>query len=83
MLVYRHAYQLAEQGFGHTTYLGMGLYHGSQRTAVATDNEGAIALFEFGKAAQLVEYTYRRLHPCAYAICGYVALVRYAATYLP
>lgn len=80
--MYRNARHLREQGFRHTAYLGMFRYHARQRAAVSADYEETVVLFELRKATQLVEYTNRRLHPRAYAICGHVALVRYAAPYL-
>src|SRR5919112_2754955 len=60
-LANRHPRQLGDQGLGQATNLGVTWRHGGQRTAVAADNKAAVALFEFRKAAQLVEDANGRL----------------------
>ena len=55
VLIDRHACQLGEYGLRHLTHLRMVWRYGSERTAVAADNEGAIALLKFCEPAQLVK----------------------------
>jgi hypothetical protein len=55
VLVDRHTRQLGKQGLRHSTHLRMFRRYASERTAVAADNEGYVALFEFCQSAQLVE----------------------------
>jgi len=61
VLVDRNTCQLGKQGLRHPTHLRMVRRYPSERTAVAADNEGSVALFEFREAAQLVEDANGRL----------------------
>ena len=61
VLVDRHTRQLGKQGLRHSTHLRMVRRYASERAAVAADNEGAAALFQFREAAQLVEDANGRL----------------------
>jgi hypothetical protein len=61
VLLDRHARQLGDQSLGHATHLGTARYHGDQWAAIAANNEGAVAIFEFREAAQFVEHVSGRL----------------------
>jgi hypothetical protein len=61
VLVDRNTRQLGKQGLRHSTHLRMVRRYPSERTAVAADNEGSVAHFEFRQAAQLVKDANGRL----------------------